>query len=134
MKKIPINICLFFFMICLSSTSYAQEEKSQIIEVEAKYPGGFEQLMKDVADNFRYTEKAQERGVEGTIIVSFKVSDEGEIFDARVVRGLGYGLDEAGLEAVKQLKKFTPARANGRNVKSYFSLPIRCSLDEDTTK
>ncbi len=132
MRKLIINIGIILTLCIAGHSLYAQgdaETDRVIIEVEAQYPGGFEQLIRDVSRNFEYTEEAQREGLQGTIIVSFNVSEDGTVKNVKVMRGLGHGLDAKALEAVKKLKKFVPAQAEGRNVESYMTLPIRCKLD-----
>lgn len=98
------------------------------VEQEASYPGGESAILTDISRNFSYPAIARENGIEGTVYVKFVVEKNGSISGVRATRKLGYGLDEAAVNAVKQLKRFTPAKQNGQPVRSYFSVPIRCVL------
>ena len=62
-----------------------------------------------------YTEKAREKVVEGDLIVSAHFRRDGRIRDVAVVKGLGAGLDERAIEAVKRIS-FEPARLGERSV------------------
>lgn len=48
------------------------------------------------------TEKARQAGIWGLVLVSLAVDSEGNPRDCAVTRGLGFGLDEKALEAVRQ--------------------------------
>ncbi|MFH1811899.1 MAG: TonB family protein [Pseudomonadota bacterium] len=60
-------------------------------------------------------EEAKRAGVQGTVVLRVEVQKDGAVRKVRVVKGLGYGLDEA---AVAAMKKFTfkPAKINGQPV------------------
>ena len=62
-----------------------------------------------------YTEKAREKVVEGDLIVSAHFRRDGRVRDVAVVKGLGSGLDERAIEAVKHIS-FEPARLGERSV------------------
>ena len=49
-----------------------------------------------------YTESAMRAGIQGTVVLFFKVSAMGRPEGMRVLHGLGYGLDENAIEAVSQ--------------------------------
>lgn len=67
------------------------------------------------------TEEARKAGITGYVIVQYGVTPEGKPDNIRIVRGLGYGLDERALQAVQQLR-FEPAPAYA--YESY-SIPVR---------
>ncbi len=100
-----------------------------VVAQEATYPGGNAAILKDIARNFEYPSVARQNGISGRVIVSFVVEKNGSVSNVKVTRGLGYGLDEAAISAVKKLKNFTPAKQDGKSVRSYFSVPIRCELN-----
>lgn len=59
-----------------------------------------------------FTEEARQAKLQGTCMISLIVNAEGNPQDPRVVRGLGKGLDEKALEAVRKYK-FRPAMKDG---------------------
>ncbi len=62
-----------------------------------------------------YTEDARRRGVEGDVVMEIVVRHDGTVGDVRVLQGLGYGLDQRAIAAVRQWR-FTPARRRGSAV------------------
>jgi len=59
-----------------------------------------------------YTEEARRRNIRGDVLMEIVVKRDGTVSDVRVLRGLGYGLDERAVEAVKQWS-FNPATRKG---------------------
>jgi len=62
-----------------------------------------------------YTGKARGKKVEGEVIVLALFQRDGKIKNARVEKGLGFGLDERAIEAVKRMG-FLPAQFDGKDV------------------
>ena len=63
----------------------------------------------------RYTDEAKKAGVKGTVRMWVVVDESGKVTDARIIEGLGYGLDEEALKTVKTWK-FKPTTKDGKLV------------------
>lgn len=70
-----------------------------------------------------YTPEARQRKVEGDVELEVEFTANGKVHVIRVVRGLGYGLDEAAVQAAQQIR-FSPARRDGQPVDSEARLRI----------
>ena len=70
-----------------------------------------------------YTSEARENRVEGEVLVNVLFTADGKVRVLNIVRGLGYGLDEAAQRAVQGLK-FTPALRDGHPVDSNATLHV----------
>ena len=55
-----------------------------------------------------YPPQAEEAEIEGTVVLRVEITKTGKVRKAKVVRKLGFGLDEAALEAIKKFT-FYPA-------------------------
>jgi TonB family protein len=62
-----------------------------------------------------YTDDARAQRIEGEVVVEVEFAATGEIRVLRVVRGLGHGLDESAMRAVRAMR-FKPAQRNGEPV------------------
>jgi len=62
-----------------------------------------------------YPPEALQREIEGKVILELLIDSQGHVASARVIRGAGYGFDEAAVEAVKEFL-FRPARLKGQPV------------------
>jgi TonB family protein len=59
-----------------------------------------------------YSEEARRRGIEGDVVFEIVVRRDGSVGDVRLLQGLGYGLDQRAMQAVRQWR-FDPARRKG---------------------
>jgi TonB family protein len=62
-----------------------------------------------------YTEQARRQGLAGEVLLEIVVRRDGTVGDIRLVRGLGGGLNERAIDAVRQWR-FTPAQRQGTPV------------------
>jgi protein TonB len=62
-----------------------------------------------------FSEEARKAKASGDVMVYLWVDEHGNPAHMRVVRGMGFGLDEKAMEAVRQYR-FKPAMENGRSV------------------
>lgn len=70
-------------------------------------------LVKEVRPN--YTPDARRQGIEGDVVLEIVITNRGTVDRVRVLRGLGAGLDENAIAAVRQWR-FEPARRQGAPV------------------
>lgn len=113
-------------------TGKMEEDKSGIYnytEVLPMYPGGEKSLADFVQNHITYPQDAIDNGVEGTVNVTFAVDENGKVYSP-TIKGdrLGYGLDEEAMRVIDQMPKWTPGRIKGKNVKTYYDLPITFTL------
>ena len=64
-----------------------------------------------------YPPQAEEAEIEGTVVLRVEITKTGKVRKAKVVRKLGFGLDEAALEAIKKFP-FSPALVEDEPVDS----------------
>ncbi|MGA2960832.1 MAG: TonB family protein [Candidatus Korobacteraceae bacterium] len=62
-----------------------------------------------------YTREARELRVEGEVLLEVVFASNGRVQVKRVLRGLGYGLDEAAVQAAERIR-FSPAQQGGQAV------------------
>jgi protein TonB len=76
-----------------------------------------------------YTDDARSAGIEGRVRVEISIDETGKVLSAKVVSGLGHGLDESAIDAAKRMS-FSAATRCGTAVKSTFVLSMRFVLGE----
>jgi TonB family protein len=62
-----------------------------------------------------YTDEARALRVEGEVALEVEFASTGEVRVLKVIRGLGHGLDECAVRAVKGMR-FKPARREGQPI------------------
>lgn len=70
-----------------------------------------------------YTTKAREHKIQGSVVLDVIFEANGMVDVLRVVRGLGYGLDQAAISAARRIR-FRPERIDGKAVNAPASLRI----------
>ena len=75
----------------------------------------------------RYTDDARRRGTTGDVVLEIVVNRDGTVGDVSVLRGLGAGLDQRAVDAVRQWR-FTPARRQGEPVDVIVEVAVEFSL------
>ncbi|MFN0110997.1 MAG: TonB family protein, partial [Blastocatellia bacterium] len=78
-----------------------------------------------------YTSKAREKKIEGDVVVGLTLQRDGKIKKVKVEKGLGHGLDERSVEAVKRLA-FLPAELEGRTVDATMQIVFSFKLEKVT--
>ncbi len=90
----------------------------------ASFPGGKAALMQWIGTNLRYPVSAQEKGVQGKVVVKFVIEKDGSITNPTVVRSVNQDLDKEAIRIVHMMPKWVPAKIDGNVVRSYCTLPI----------
>ena len=63
--------------------------------------------------------------------MNFVVSENGEISNIKVMRGIKYGCDEEAMRVVRSMPKWKPGKQNGKAVPVSYSLPITFQLESE---
>ena len=122
-----------------------QKKEKRFLE-KPLYPGGQKALRQFIAAHLQYPQDAMEQHIEGIVTVSYQVSDEGEILNPVIIKGLSASCDEEAIRLVRLLQ-YGKARNRGLRLKMncklnvHFHLSaapvsntIRYSLQPSTTK
>lgn len=105
------------------------KEDKKIVEEEPVYFVAVEEMpepiggISEIQKKIIYPEIAKRAGVEGKVYVLAFVDESGTVTDAKVIKGIGAGCDEAALDAVKKTK-FKPGKQRGKPVKVQVSIPV----------
>jgi TonB family protein len=96
-----------------------------VVEKMPKLIGG----MAAIQSKVEYPELARRAGIEGRVTVQFIVNENGDVENAKVVRGIGGGADEEALRVVKDAK-FEPGMQRGQAVRVQYALSINFRLED----
>lgn len=137
---------LFFSLLFMANTALAQEmpipdapmeerkddgefKTFEKVEIEARFNGDWNKFQ---AANLKYPKKAKKKGITGTVTVEFVVDLDGNISNIKLSRYSAVANKWLLKEAVRVIAltdgQWTPARQNGRPVKSFRQLPVVFAL------
>jgi TonB family protein len=112
----------------IKATLMAQEEQAYGDSLQAKAVGGDVTPPKIISQpSPTYTEEARQAKFSGTVTVSLIVDKNGMPQNVHVTKGVGMGLDEKAVEAVKQYR-FKPATENGKPVAVFENIEVNFKI------
>lgn len=128
------QVLLFIFLLCTLSVSAQSNSTSRtervydVVDEMPMFPGGNAALMEYLANNIKYPETAREAGVQGRVVLTFKVKPDGSLTEIKVVRGVDIALDKEAMRVVKSMPKWIPGKVGGQPVAVKYTLPITFSI------
>ncbi|QMU29798.1 M56 family metallopeptidase [Adhaeribacter radiodurans] len=117
-------------------TPYQDDQNKNIftqVEVLPQFPGGIEKMYSFLGKNIKYPAAAQKAKKEGTVVVTFVITDQGIIKDLEIVKGLTAETNAEALRVIKLMPPWTPGKQNGKPVNVQYTLPLRFSLGARST-
>lgn len=126
MKKYAFGMLfLVTALISLSSNAklYAQDEYAAVCETPPTPIGGEAAIYKAID----YPEMAKNAKLEGKVYVLVLINESGGVDDAKVIKGIGLGCDEAAVKAIKKAK-FNPGKNGGAAIKAKLTMAITFKL------
>jgi TonB family protein len=96
------------------------------VEIMPEPIGGLKAIYKKIS----YPKQAKENNIEGTVIIRVYIDRDGEVLDAEVVQGIGYGCDESARLAIFY-HRFKPGLQRGQRVKVQMDIPIEFKLKSE---
>lgn len=106
-----------------------------VLQRPAQYVGHKRQLQNDMTGTTKYPLEARRRILEGQVILSFTVKNDGTTGDYSILKDIGGNCGQAAIDAMKSnKKKWVPAIYNGRmvSVKYYQSIQFKLIIDPTT--
>jgi TonB family protein len=110
------------------STSPDDSQVFTTVEEMPEFPGGMKALQEFIVKTVKYPENAIKNTIQGKVIVTFVVSSDGSVKNARILRGVHAELDKEAIRVVNSLPKWIPGKQKGKTVNVAFTLPISFAL------
>ena len=63
--------------------------------------------------------------IEGVVYVEFLIDSLGQVKEPKIVRGIHEIYDKAALEVIRKMPNWKPGVWNGKDVSSYYTIPIK---------
>ena len=106
-----------------------EDEIFMVVQQPASFPGGLQKMYKYLGDNIKYPAVSRNNNSQGTTLLRFVVQKDGRIVNIDVLKSSGDAfLDNEAVRVVSSMPKWIPAKQNGRNVSSWYNLPVKFSL------
>ena len=85
---------------------------------------------KYIGEKFKINNEATKNNIYGKMLFTFVVEKDGRVDEVKVLKGLGYGLDEEAVKLIKKYNKWVPGEIRGIKVRVFFNLPIAIQKSE----
>ena len=99
-----------------------------IVEKMPQFPGGEKAINEFISKTLQYPVIAQENGIQGKVVCSFIINQDGSVTDAEVVSGVDPSLDREALCIVSAMPKWTPGTQRGKAVRVKYTMPVTFTL------
>ena len=100
-----------------------------VVEVMPSYPGDMTECYMFVARQMHYPKEAEEKGIEGRVLIRFVVEKDGRLTNFEVIETPDPLLSDEALRVLKQMPKWIPAKNKGKDVRCRYSMPILFRLN-----
>ncbi len=100
-----------------------------VVEQQPEFKGGMAALGSYIQNNLKYPASAKKANIQGRVFLSFIVSKTGEVSDVKILKGLGFGIDEEAIRVVQNMPRWEPGSQNGKPVNVRFNIPINFELE-----
>jgi TonB family protein len=126
-KKLNLKgVVLLHYFVDQNDTVYIGGAELEEIKIDSLKPE--KEVMKFVSRKVVYPQLAKEKGIQGTVIISFILNKEGAIENPTIIKGLPYGLSEEALSVVKSFPRWKPFVYHGKPIKKRVEIPIKFTL------
>lgn len=110
----------------ISNSQSTDTSEASVDSAGTGAPMKMPQVLKEI--KARYPLAAKKSQIEGEVLLSVLVNAKGEVENAEVLRGPGYGLNEAALQALKEFS-FSPALKEGKPVRAQIQYRYQFRLE-----
>lgn len=102
------------------TSAYLYEE----VDVHPTFPGGDRKMYSFINSERRYPSEAYEAGIEGRVLCSCIVEDDGTLSHVEVVKGVEQSLDREAVRVIEAMPRWEPGQIDGEPVDTYCLIPV----------
>lgn len=95
---------------------------------QPSFPGGEAAMLDFLHQKIRYPETSMNKGIGGTVYITFLVTKNGEITDVKIAKGVVADIDFEALRVVSLMPRWEPAKRDGIPADVQYHLPIKFLL------
>lgn len=88
------------------------------------FPGGWSAYMQWLTKNLKYPRQAQQRKIQGMVVVSFIVNKDGTVSDVKVSTSVDPLLDREALRVMKMMPKWKPGMDHNKVCRTMVAVPV----------
>lgn len=137
LRWVLCSMCMLITLYALCSCEKddefidADDKDETVIQTEptmATFPGGPDKLMEYLKENIKYPKEAERIGVEGRVVCTFLVTEDGSVADVKVAISVHPLLDAEAVRVISTMPKWIPGEHMGKPIRIKYTLPITFRL------
>lgn len=101
-----------------------QPIKFTVVQKIPEFPGGWSAFMQWLTKNLKYPRQAQQRKIQGMVVVSFIVNKDGTVSDVKVSTSADPLLDREALRVMKMMPKWKPGMDHNKVCRTMVAVPV----------
>ncbi|QIL39791.1 energy transducer TonB [Pedobacter sp. HDW13] len=124
--RVKYNMAINFDLAKAGNTKTASLQQSDT--KTPQYQGGLTNLYRYLAKNIKYPKVAQKNNVQGKVMLSFNVEEDGSLSNITVIKSLSKETDEEAIRVMKSSPRWNPGLDKGIPVRSKYVMNINFTL------
>ncbi len=124
--RVKYNMAINFDLAKAGDTKTASLQQPNTKTPE--YPGGMINLYRYLAKNVKYPEAARKNNVQGKVMLSFNVEEDGSLSNITVIKSLSKETDEEAIRVMKSSPRWNPGHDKGVPIRTEYVMNINFSL------
>lgn len=125
MYRLVVLLVLILPLNAFSQTDKLASPKIDSVSADSVIPASFKgDLLKYLKKTVKYPTEAQDKGIQGKVVVAFVVDTNGVISNPRILESVHESLDNESLRVISLMPPWNPATKNGRPVMSEKIFPL----------
>ena len=116
------------FDVLSKSHSDSNSKVYDAVDEMPQFPGGPSAFFEYLSKAIRYPAAAEENGIQGRVMCSFVVEQDGSISNVKVIKSIDPSLDKEAKRVISSMPKWNPGKMNGTPVRVNYSAPVTFRL------
>ncbi len=104
------------------------DESTSKVDSVPEFPGGKAALLRYIYQHVKYPQSAINQHIQGQVICTFIVNENGRVSDATLIKGIHPVLDEEVLQVIRFMPTWRPAIKSGKTIKVRCFVPVTFRL------
>ena len=100
----------------------------KMLEQLPSYPGGMSKFVRWLTDNLKYPQKARDQRLQGLVVASFIINEDGSIDNISIRTPLSDECDKEVIRVLGKMEIWTPGKRNGKACRTLFCIPVEFKL------
>ena len=121
--KDSIEVETYFYRLKQKDTVYYNTDTNAYPE------NGLKNFYNKLATTIKYPNRAKAYGVGKKITIQFVVDERGNLADFKALNTKSFNFEKKKIKKLQKTGKWIPAKKNGKNVKTRFTIPITFNLN-----